>query len=344
MERNFYTDDFERLLKERSDEFRMYPSKRVWHSIYNDLHPGRKWPSVAVSLLLIAALLITGYWNSNNHTTTSIVASSNNLHTGIAGQVNYSAPVTQQAVVLNTYNPNANNTVAIISSKQNAVNAVTNSNIGNANSASVIVYSSNTKRTAEKRAYNRIVDNNGNSNTSAAQNSMLIYSGQINTLSVNTAFNTTFNSGNSVSTTDKATSKNTDLPNGVKSNSAVVNTKSAADLIPVNTKTAANENNIDAGISTIPVDKINDIPIVESVVQSGSDQKIEAAVVTIAIDTKVKAAGQLTLSTQDKAWMDDYAFYNRSTRKKWKDRVAKEFISHRVLASEVLVTTLHLML
>ena len=65
MERNFYNDDFEQLLKEKSDEFRMYPSKRVWHSIYNDLHPGRKWPSVAVSILLITALFMAGYWNSN---------------------------------------------------------------------------------------------------------------------------------------------------------------------------------------------------------------------------------------------------------------------------------------
>ena len=65
METNFYNDDFEQLLKEKSDEFRMYPSKRVWHSIYNDLHPGRKWPSVAVSMLLITALFMAGYWNSN---------------------------------------------------------------------------------------------------------------------------------------------------------------------------------------------------------------------------------------------------------------------------------------
>lgn len=72
MERKFYTDDFEQLLKERSDEFRMYPSKRVWHSIYNDLHPGRKWPSVAVSMLLIIALLLVSYWNSNDNNSSKV--------------------------------------------------------------------------------------------------------------------------------------------------------------------------------------------------------------------------------------------------------------------------------
>ena len=39
MEKEFYTDEFEQLLKEKADQFRMYPSKRVWHSIYNNLHP-----------------------------------------------------------------------------------------------------------------------------------------------------------------------------------------------------------------------------------------------------------------------------------------------------------------
>lgn len=64
MEKNIYTDNFERMLKEKSDDFKMIPSKRVWHSIYNDLHPSRRWPSVAMSLFLIAALLVAGYLNT----------------------------------------------------------------------------------------------------------------------------------------------------------------------------------------------------------------------------------------------------------------------------------------
>ncbi|MBC7889392.1 MAG: hypothetical protein H7Z13_16055 [Ferruginibacter sp.] len=65
MDRDFHIDDFERLLREKSDEFRMYPSKRIWHSIYNNIHPGRKWPSVAMSITLIFALLIMGYLNTD---------------------------------------------------------------------------------------------------------------------------------------------------------------------------------------------------------------------------------------------------------------------------------------
>jgi hypothetical protein len=59
-------NDFERSLKEQADEFRMIPSKRVWHGIYNDLHPGRRWPSITMSFLLIFTLLFIGYLNTHD--------------------------------------------------------------------------------------------------------------------------------------------------------------------------------------------------------------------------------------------------------------------------------------
>ena len=63
MENNFYNDHFEQFLKETVDDFRMYPSKRVWSSIYNNLHPGRKWPSLATSLLIIVTITLFGVAN-----------------------------------------------------------------------------------------------------------------------------------------------------------------------------------------------------------------------------------------------------------------------------------------
>lgn len=65
MERRFSMNDFEQSLKEQADEFKMIPSKRVWHGIYNDLHPGRRWPSITMSLLLISALIVIGHLNTN---------------------------------------------------------------------------------------------------------------------------------------------------------------------------------------------------------------------------------------------------------------------------------------
>lgn len=65
MEQNFFRDGFENLLKEQADNFRMYPSRRVWNSIYNDLYPGRRWPSMTVMLLLIFALVYIGITHSH---------------------------------------------------------------------------------------------------------------------------------------------------------------------------------------------------------------------------------------------------------------------------------------
>ncbi len=65
MEQEFYRDEFEQLLKDTTDDFKMYPSRKVWHSIYNDLHPDRKWPSMAVCLLLLTGIMYVGVSNNN---------------------------------------------------------------------------------------------------------------------------------------------------------------------------------------------------------------------------------------------------------------------------------------
>lgn len=71
MEKNYNTNNFEQLLRDTTDEFRMYPSRRVWHSLYNDLHPGRKWPSLAILLLFITSIMYVGVTNSNDTSATA---------------------------------------------------------------------------------------------------------------------------------------------------------------------------------------------------------------------------------------------------------------------------------
>ncbi|MDQ6843679.1 MAG: hypothetical protein M3Z92_04895 [Bacteroidota bacterium] len=66
MDENFYFDDFELSLKEQANQFKMAPSKKVWHGIYNDLHPGRRWPSIMMSLLLIFSIVFIGYINTRS--------------------------------------------------------------------------------------------------------------------------------------------------------------------------------------------------------------------------------------------------------------------------------------
>ena len=83
MERKFYPENFEHFLKGHADNFRMTPSKKVWHGIYNDLYPGRRWPSIAMSMVFIFTLVVIGHLNTTNshNTPLSNVAYTNNLAT-----------------------------------------------------------------------------------------------------------------------------------------------------------------------------------------------------------------------------------------------------------------------
>lgn len=58
MERNF-NNEFERFLKENADQYRMYPSAKVWSGVYNALHTRRKWFGLGIILLLLTGSLVT---------------------------------------------------------------------------------------------------------------------------------------------------------------------------------------------------------------------------------------------------------------------------------------------
>lgn len=128
MDRNLDIDNFERLLKEKSDEFKMYPAKRVWYSIYNNIHPGRKWPSVAMSITLIAILLLVGYLNTNNSNIN--LAGTNSVQPGLAVSVNL-APSFNNPFLENTtiYNQNPETTFANNSTLINSGNTLSNNTI-----------------------------------------------------------------------------------------------------------------------------------------------------------------------------------------------------------------------
>jgi hypothetical protein len=65
MERRFDMSDFEQSLKDHADQFRLIPSKRVWNGIYNNLHPGSKWPSITVAIIFLITLVMIGNLNNS---------------------------------------------------------------------------------------------------------------------------------------------------------------------------------------------------------------------------------------------------------------------------------------
>src|ERR1700743_3768572 len=59
-ESNFYSDDFEQLIREKTEQYKMYPSERVWKGVHNSLHTKRKWFISSMSLLVIGILFLAG--------------------------------------------------------------------------------------------------------------------------------------------------------------------------------------------------------------------------------------------------------------------------------------------
>lgn len=60
MERNFYNDDFERLIRQKADQYKMYPSDQVWKGIFKSLHGRRRWHWAGLAVLLLGLGLYTG--------------------------------------------------------------------------------------------------------------------------------------------------------------------------------------------------------------------------------------------------------------------------------------------
>ncbi|HJS54293.1 MAG TPA: hypothetical protein VJ765_07110, partial [Chitinophagaceae bacterium] len=56
MERQFNNGDFEKLLRDNANQYRMYPSDRVWKGIHSALHTRRRWYGLTAAIMF----LITG--------------------------------------------------------------------------------------------------------------------------------------------------------------------------------------------------------------------------------------------------------------------------------------------
>ncbi len=79
-ERNLYNDEFERQLKEKADQFKMYPSDKVWNEVHSSLHTRKRRFVVGMSFLIGSILFLAGTQLISpvrNTTTRSITAKIN---------------------------------------------------------------------------------------------------------------------------------------------------------------------------------------------------------------------------------------------------------------------------
>ena len=59
MENNFNNRDFEQFVKQNADQYRMFPSEKVWNGINNTLHTRRRWYGIGLGLLLLTTAGVT---------------------------------------------------------------------------------------------------------------------------------------------------------------------------------------------------------------------------------------------------------------------------------------------
>ena len=53
MESNFSNRDFEQFIKQNADQYRMYPSEKVWSGVNSVLHTRRKWYGLWLGVFLL---------------------------------------------------------------------------------------------------------------------------------------------------------------------------------------------------------------------------------------------------------------------------------------------------
>ncbi len=164
MERKFYSEDFEDLLKESADDFKMIPSKKVWHGIYNDLHPGRRWPSIGMSLIFIFTLILVGHLNTQqgHHTYFADVKKTTQIQKNtLVNNNNTSAPNT---TLKNNFSKRGNQFTSKINPTQNINNSTHNiitsdKNEGNENIVGVnppTIYAENNKEQSSVATLNKV--------------------------------------------------------------------------------------------------------------------------------------------------------------------------------------------
>ncbi len=59
MENSYNNRDFEHFVKQNADQYRMFPSEKVWNNIHHTLHQRNKWYGFGLSLLLLSTAAVT---------------------------------------------------------------------------------------------------------------------------------------------------------------------------------------------------------------------------------------------------------------------------------------------
>ena len=325
MDRHSDIDNFEGLLRERSEEFKMYPTKRVWHSIYNNIHPGKKWPSIAMCIVLISTLLLIGFLNTNDTVNTAsteknstvTIANLSNFQNVESSFANFESYLNNdnKNFQLNNYYPNIQPATGVSNKAYSSlISKIPVSQTGlNYLKASKKQAGSFT-RPADKKAPNFLISlpiSDGNFDgipTISNPNAATLSASKV---SLNDDINLPLNASLKKLTTIQLNQI------GINENQSASESQSEAE----NQNTISNLK--DGKIIIYNNDLLNLIEVSESV---PTQKKIKDIVKgTLKNINKEDSYKPLVLSTTDKAWVEDYALHNRPIPKKWAGKLAWQF-------------------
>jgi len=81
MERQFNNGDFEKLLRDNANQYRMYPSEKVWKGIHSALHSRRRWYglSALITFLLTGSIVSIIIYNDNSRSKDLVELKNNSI-------------------------------------------------------------------------------------------------------------------------------------------------------------------------------------------------------------------------------------------------------------------------
>jgi hypothetical protein len=291
MEHKFYTDNFERLLKEKSDEFRMYPSKRVWHSIYNDLHPDRKWPSIAASILLVSILFLVGYWNSSADKISQPVI--------LTQSENSNTPPQKKQFAINQSNFASQSQMPAINSYpgQKEIQSGNFSKLSDV--ASGNNYTKNITGSNPDKKVNQINKHQQSPVKTIYTSVQLPVAGQFVTTAANASARNVYSPAN------KTNTNNITDPSVITDAEISATFKNKADI---------------TGVYDSPITEIKSLEGDDILLSTASKNVSKKA----GSQESKPATAKSALSNEDKSWIEHYAFYNKTSRKRWHGRLSSE--------------------
>ncbi len=325
MENNPDMVSFEDFIQQQSDDFRMYPSKRVWHSVYNNLHPGRKWPSISMCIVLLTTLFLVGYLNTRD---------THGKITQYQLTKNYAASYSKLAdnaslILLNE------SYLSILNLNSTTDNLVSQNKIGTAS-----IYLANLTFTKDKSNI-AVWTTNSNNNTNIVNDKNLSAISGKSTLTYSShSLNSTISSLTApVSKTalNDETSSSLDKPAKASNQVtfAIINSEKNItekegnlheqdELSPLINKRLSNENNIT--LFAMPAEAI------------AKNSISETALTKITISTGATSqVNNTSINQGEKSWIENYALYNKPVAKKWKGRVETQlYITPSVVYRQLL--------